>query len=241
MNSNEVKSLLSTYRGHRGAEPDEELSRALEQVERDPELRAWFERQQAFHRVTERSLRDIPVPAGLRDRILAERKVIPVKWWLDPILWAAAAAIVVAIMLASRMTPTAETAFAVFRSRMIGTVLRQYAMDVVTTNAVEVRQFLSNHQAPADYVLPLSLARVPMSGAGLLKWQGQPVSMVCFNGGRQGTLFLFVADAPSGMAGAPEQPHFTRVNSLATVSWTNQGKIYLLAAHGSEESLKKYL
>lgn len=127
-----------------------------------------------------------------------------------------------------------------FRGRMVGAVLRQYSMDITTSDMSQVRAFLASMNAPSDYELPDKLGRLPVSGGGVLSWQGQRVSMVCFDSINQGTLFLFIVDARS-IAGSPAlSPEFQQVNRLGTVSWNADGKVFVLAGSGGPEKLRDY-
>jgi hypothetical protein len=124
---------------------------------------------------------------------------------------------------------------------MVRSVLRQYSMDLVTNDMTAIRQFLTGHQAPADYVLPPGLTSLPASGAGVLSWQGQRVAMVCLDSPDQGTLFLFVVDQSAVRPPPPRNPEYLQVSKLMTASWTRDGKTYVLAGSGGREGLQKRL
>jgi len=72
--------------------------------------------------------------------------------------------------------------------------------------------------------------------------------MICFRTGKplppgqQADLWLFVADRAS-MKGAPDaaSPQFAKVNQLVTATWSQDGKLYLLATEGDEQVLRKFL
>jgi hypothetical protein len=111
-------------------------------------------------------------------------------------------------------------------------------MDIVTNDMAQIRQFLATNNAPADYVLPQNLARLPAMGAGVLSWRDRRVSMVCLDSGAQGTVFLFVVDG-SAVRGTPRQREFAHVSELNTVSWTEGGKAYVLAGSGGKNLLEE--
>ena len=211
---------------------------ALEQVQGDPELQRWWEQQQAFHDEVRERMRQMPVPRSLRSRILARTKIIQLPWWRAPIAWSAAAAIAILITFFTTRSPSPrEDSFQTFRARMVGNVLRQYAMTIVTNDMAPIRQHLATNSAPADYVLPGNLGRLPVMGAGLLSWRDQRVSMVCLDSGAQGTVFLFVVDGAS-VKNPPQRREYAPVNSLNTASWTEDGKAYVLAGSGGPEWLR---
>src|SRR6185369_16228176 len=84
MTSAEAKSILIGVRQIRGAGANPEFAEEFQQMERDPELREWFEAQQRFHAAVRTSLAKIPVPSDLRDRILAGPKLVTIPWWRLP-------------------------------------------------------------------------------------------------------------------------------------------------------------
>ena len=218
-----------------------EAKAALEVVQQDPELRQWWQRQQAFQRQTRESFRHIPVPEQLRDQILARAKIISVPWWRRQASLGIAAAIALVIGISAMwFKPAPEDSFPTFRSRMVRNVLRQYSMDIETNDMAQVRAFLASRKAPSDYVLPSGLARLPAMGAGVLSWQDRRVSMVCIDSRTQGTLFLFVVDE-AAVKNSPRQRSYAPVSDLMTVSWSEGGKTYVLAGNGAKEWLEQQL
>ena len=104
----------------------------------------------------------------------------------------------------------------------------------------QVRAFLASKNAPADYTLPGKLASLPVSGGGILSWQGQKVSMVCLDSLKQGTLFLFMVDDAALQEGPAGIREFEQVNKLSTVTWKTNGRTYVLAGSGGREDLEQY-
>lgn len=241
MNRREIQSILMMHRPDRPGS-DKRTEEALEQAKHDAELCHWLEGQQEFHKNATESLRGIPVPGRLRESLLRRGKIIKVAWWRQRTVWAAAAAVtLLATFLIIEFKPPAEAPFSTYRSRMVRAVLRQYTMDVVTNDMQVIQRFLAQREAPSDYILPPALAKLPPTGAGVLSWQGRRVSMVCLNGGKQGTLFLFVADSNSVARAPSGPPTLEQVSTLGTVSWQQNGKLYVLAGHADSSTLSRYL
>src|SRR5206468_6644669 len=84
--------------------------------------------------------------------------------------------------------------FADYRETMVQTVLRQYRMDVTTSDAQVVRSFVAGRGGPADYTVPNGLQQLKLLGGGLLKWRGHRVSMICFDRGDREILYFFVLE-----------------------------------------------
>jgi hypothetical protein len=123
---------------------------------------------------------------------------------------------------------------------MTSIVLRTYPpMDLVTNDLGQIHQYVTQHGG-GDYVLPGPLDKTAGTGCKLLAWQDKPVAMICFNSGKNGKprqpdLFLFIINqsaVPDPATAIPSE--IVQVSKLATVSWTKNGKLYLLGALGSQ-------
>jgi hypothetical protein len=131
---------------------------------------------------------------------------------------------------------------------MANVAMSGYAMNFATNDLSQIRVYLAQNAAPSDYTLPAPLEKTDTTGCAIQSWQGQKVSMICFRTGnplppkQQGDLWLFVVDRAS-VIGAPDSasPQFTKVNQLTTATWTQDGKLYLLATQGDEQALQKFL
>jgi hypothetical protein len=250
----EARLVLAAWRAGSADPGDPDVAQALDLARRDPELGRWWEAQAAFHGEVAQALRSASPPADLADRILAARKTRhprfsqppgpaartarSIPWWTAI---AASLALLAGLWFAFRPRGESEPGFDVFRGRMVRAVLREYRMDVVTNDLPAIRGFLAGHRAPSDFELPPTLAATPALGAGLLSWQGQPVSMVCLNGGDLGTLFLFVASADTLPHAPLETLEFAQINQLATASWSRAGRTFVLAAVTTPDQLRQFL
>lgn len=245
MNAQEIKRILAAHRPGTSDGTDPQVAEALKEVERDPGLKAWFERQSGFQRSMRESFRQIPVPPDLPARLMSVPRVVPLPaWWERPVVWAAAAGIILLISLSVfRVTRPAGDTFAIFETRMVQAALRQYRMDIVTNDMAQIRRFLARSRAPDDYELRGRLAQLAPVGAGSLSWQDRRVSMVCLDSsGPNATniLYLFVVEQSAVTRPPLSVPEFRKVNKLATASWTKGNKTYLLAAPFDVEQLRRY-
>jgi len=235
MTSPEARKILGLYRPGVYDASEPEIAEALAQVQRDPELRQWFEQSCAFHAAMREKFQQVPVPAGLKDAILSKRIVRPVQWQTAFWLKAAAVFVILLGLAALWLQPRPRDRFADYRSRMVRAALKQYRMEIVTNDLDAVRQFLAARGAPADYVVPDALQQRPVAGGGRLDWRGNPVSMVCFEAPAKRMFFLFVLGR-SALKDAPGAgPERAKVNKLTTESWTQGERTYLLA--GPEGSI----
>jgi hypothetical protein len=235
--ASEAKRILQLRRGP-ADEADPEVQAALAFAQNDPELLAWLQAQERFHGQLQKSFRALPVPVDLAARLRQSprRRLLSARHF--PI-WAAAAALIAAFAFVFFNRTFEDHDFTTFRSRMVRSVLRQYQMDIETNSMPAIRQFLGNRQAPADYVLTEALHRLPPRGAGVQSWLGERVAMVCFDARTQGTAILFVVDARHVNDPPPTTPAFLQVSKLMTVSWTAQGRAYLLMVDNPATDLER--
>ena len=246
MDSRIAKEILLRYRPGTTDASDPEFAEALKQAKRDFELGRWFAQHQAFHDTIRDRFKQLPVPAGLKEDILAayQPAVIPV-WWQQPAFQALAAAAAIVLLIGAAFfwsQPREDRSFAAFQSRVVRTAQRGYAMEITTTNLGEIRRYLAAQGAYADYVLSASLEKLPGDGGAVLRWHNKPVSMVCFDLGNHNDLFLFVAsradlpDAPSA-----SEPQFAQIGKLTAASWSTGDRTYVLAGQGDEQFVRRYL
>jgi len=241
VNSGELKRILAGHRPGTADVREPEVARALEVALADPDLRSWLDEQAAVQAALRERFRRLPVPEGLRDRIMAETVMARPVFWRPymPRLAAAAALLlllgVAGLWLQAPKPPRLDN----FRERMVGTVLREYRMDIESVDLEEIRGYLRANAAPADYRLPAGLGALPVVGGGRLTWQNQPVAMVCFEQDDGGLLFLFVVEQEALPDPPGAEPEFVQVNRLMTAAWSADRLAYVLAGELGEASLRR--
>ena len=244
MDNQQAKEILSLYRPGLDEASDPFFAEALAQAQRDPELGRWFEKQCAVDAAMREKFREINAPMDLARQILTERKIVrPAIWWERPALWtAAAAAIVLAVLAGFLLRQPETTTFQAYRKNMAKLVSGEYKMMLETNDLGAIRQFLGKNHGASDYVLTKEMEKLPAEGCALIAWHGQRVSLVCLDRGHDNDLFLFIVDR-SALPDPPLSPsaQFARVNNMTTASWTVGDKIYVLAAKGNEDDLRKFL
>lgn len=240
MDKKKAKEVLLRSRPWSPRKTDEEET-AAKLAESESDLRDLQKRQEEFNARVRHELAGIPVPSGLRDQILARKKIVRIPCWRQPrfALAIAAAFIFLAVGTFYWARPREDKTFAGFRSRMVGFAVREYRMDKFTTNMVELRDFLATGGRPADFPLPQELAKVPLKGGARLSWQGQPVSMVCFDWDKKETLYMFVIDAPAAAPPETAAAQLKPLKRLNTATWTAGGKTFVLAGRLPENELAK--
>jgi hypothetical protein len=251
VNRDEAKNILLLYRPGVADKDDPQIAEALALAENDTELAGWLKAHCARQILFREKLRQITAPPGLKEQIIsgqaAQEKIIPL---LPRFQFALAAIILLCGLLGifwfqHRQSPDA---LAVYKNQMIGVALRGYAMDFPTNNLTAIQSYLSQNHAPADFVLPAPLKQAAAAGCAIEDWQGVKVSMICFHTGKPlvpgaaSDLWLFVIDRTAFKKSAADvNAKFARVNRLITVTWIQDGKVYLLGTAGDEAAIKKYL
>jgi len=251
VNHDEAKTVLLLYRPGTADADDPQIAEALALAKHDPELADWLKEHCARQETLRAKFRQITAPAGLKEQIISEQaargKII---LWRRNAIFAAAAVIVALVALAPLWFPHRpnDDTFAILRSRMVSVALRGYGMDLATNSPAQIRAFLAESRAPADYVLPAPLESTAMTGCAIQNWQGAKVSMICFRTGRplppgqSSDLWLFVIDRAAVKDAPPaDSRQFARVNRLTTVTWTQGDKLYMLGTEGDEQTLQQYL
>ncbi|HEX4343454.1 MAG TPA: hypothetical protein VH255_08685 [Verrucomicrobiae bacterium] len=237
------------YRAGTADADEPEFVDALRFVQQDESLRQWLSDQSTVREIIRVRFKQIPVPEGFKEQIISERP------WKTLVvsrheIFALAAFVGVAVLMGfallwSRPQPPKNQLVA-FEHRMVSTALRAYGMDLATNDLNQIRAYLALHHAHADYTLPAGLAKATAIGCVVSKWNGNSVTMICFKTGGpmspgQGSdLWLFVMDqnALSNVPGST--PEISKVNEVTTASWSGEGKIYLLAVDGDENTLRNY-
>lgn len=202
--------------------------------------------REAFDAKVRAELRGIAPPPDLRKRILDGIKapesapVIRPNFWRPILAAAAALALLASLVWFVNRPPAEDRTFAGFQNRMAGFAVRQYSMDLLTNQLEAVRGYMTEKKAPADFQLPRALAQAPVKGGAKLSWQGTPVAMVCFDGPKQKTLYLFIIES-SAVIEPPLNTQVGLLKGLSAAAWNNDGKTYLLAAELPESDLKSFL
>ena len=254
MNINEAKTILLLYRPGTIDAEDPQIAAALALAESESELARWLKEHCARQDALRAKFQHITVPAGLKEQIISEQAVLRRRiYWRHRLALAAATVVVLLGFLAMLWLPRHHDqpeirTFANYQSQMIGFALSPYGMALATNDMDQIRNFLAHGHAPSDYTLPAPLKETTAIGCTVKYWSGTRITMICFRTGkplppdRPGDLWLFVADS-AAVQGAPDTtaPQFAQVNQIITATWTQNGRLYLLATEGDESVIRKFL
>ena len=244
MNRDEAKFILRAV--HLGGEDieDPQFHEALELSRKDPELGAWVADEQAIDARISEKFRTFHVPPDLKSQLLAARKIIQVRaWWQRPAWVSAAACLLVVLSLGGWWLHSARPPrFGEFRTFVSDSAAQIDHLDLLSTNLVHLREWLSERNAPGDFVVPTGLVGMPSVGCRKFNWEGQSVSLVCFKVDGVGTVHLFVINRSTLHVPANPNPQFaTSGNGVATASWSNNQSVFVLAGKVDQKELKRLL
>jgi hypothetical protein len=248
MNLDEVKQILSLYRPGTADETDPDFAEALDVSRQDSELRRWFDDHCALYLEMRAKFRRITVPEGLKEQILAERRIhqAPARW---PVWSVVAAAVVLFAGLGTLwMHLRSNSTLNTYRTRMVNQAFQLYTMEIETGDVGALRQHLAQKGAPADFTLTPALSNARLTGGVAMSWENHPVSMVCFLSGQpspanaKADVWLFVTDSAALPAAPPRSsPRFVENNGVISALWNEGNRTYLLVMEGSRADIGKYL
>ena len=254
MNRDEAKIILQLYRPNTADVDDLQIAEALALAKGDPELARWLEEHSARQNMLREKFRQIEIPAGLKEQIISEQaaRTKTVRRRETTVAALAAAAIVIALIFSAQFWLSQHrndsNMFSNYQNQMVNFATSPYGMSFVTNDLRQIQNYLAQNHGATDYTLPASLERTAATGCAIKYWSGMRVSMICFRTGKslppnqQGDLWLFVVDR-AFVKDAPDDasPQFAKVNQFITATWTQGGKLYLLATEGDEQAIRKFL
>lgn len=252
-----AKLVLGAYRVSREDAGDAFFAEALREVERDPELAAWFEEEQRFDRLMVSALGGASAPDGLKEMILLNAQPsgkpaaladeTPPRWRRHARTGLAmAAGLLFGFVLGGQTSPRATPpAIAANRSgsnrlalQAIACTGNMPALQFVCFDASAVASWVREKAAvmKMGQLLDRPLASMQMVGSSVMQWEGKPVVMIALqNGGRMAMLYLVRAgDFPGAVAGAGE---IVEKDGWVSKTGLHGEHLYVLTTKGTRKDL----
>lgn len=254
MTNDEAKFMLQGYRPNGQDADDQAFAPALSQAAKDPTLRHWFEREQAFDAVVAAKLKQVSAPAGLRESILAGTKLsspaptTKQAWWRQPwgmAMAAAAAAAVIIVSLAVRegqpmvAVPSVEAILRVAQLDLQGNhpTGGKYASGFGVAGA-----WLENASTKLGVdTMPLNFAALKAEGCRSIDIAGREVLEICFK--RETGWYHVYLTPRSGFddGSLHREPMFHEQGQFAAASWANDKYVVLVAGTAGIGALRDLL
>jgi anti-sigma factor RsiW len=245
MDNREIRSVLSAYRAGEECDEQPRFVEARRELQANPELAEWWKEEQELDRLIGLKLESVPVPAGLKARLLdTEKPSTPIQaTWPRRIALLAASIVLLAVFFSSwQGLFQPATTLADYRDEMVSFVRLDPTLDLKTSQFSEVSAFLKQRAAPSELALPSRLQQLNPVGCRTLRFRGRDVALVCFRGEDGGLIHLLVIDRKAlGKNGENGKPQFAQEGEWMTAAWMDDAHAYLLVAKSSRETLAKYL
>lgn len=246
MNREEAKSVLVVCRPNGADAKDPRLTEALALVQRDAELRAWFEAEQAADKAIAAKLKAAPLPEDLLARVRAGTQARITGQPRRPSFTLAMAASLallglIATLWLNHEKPAPPGSFAAYRTDMAQFLRTFPNLDITTDRLPEVREWLSSQHPLTQANLPKALEGFPSIGCRTVEWQGKKLALVCFMvEGQVVHLFVMPRTAfPDAIVNST--PQLAKVGSQNTASWSTSENLYLLVTQADKALLEKFL
>ncbi|HEY0946602.1 MAG TPA: hypothetical protein VGD81_15090 [Opitutaceae bacterium] len=245
MTNDEARFLLHAYRPNGADSGDPALRDALEHAQRDPALRAWFEREQAYDRVVSDKLRTITPPPGLREAILAGARVSSARaWWRRPAWLAMAASVAILLVAAfawSRRGPLVSL------DEATHVAIRDMASEAMHgSHGLEYGALGVWLENPANRLaagVPVDFSQLRAQRCRTLRLGGRELFEICFQRGASGEWYHVYLAPRRGFSVGPEEaePVFRQQGNVATATWYDARHVYVLATRASLDALRGVL
>ena len=241
MTTQEAKFLLSAYRPDGRDAVDPFFAEALAQARSDPELAAWFAREQAMDARISEKLGGIVPPQGLRESILAGARASQPRRerWLSPV-WLAAAciAILLSAAIGMRLRSTAPNESDLARFALNDLAKEGAEHDPNLPSLASVQAELTSHPLPIYRNLNIDPARLRQDHCREITIAGHEVFEVCFKHG-ESWYHLYIARMGDFSPSAPMgTPTFVGQNLFAAAAWTDGQRTYALVTDAGPAALR---
>lgn len=243
MDKQEAQFILSAYRPDAQDAGDGRFSEALELVNEDQGLKAWFESEVSKDRIIADKLKQVRPPAGLRDQILTGMNMAdqaPPWWRRAPVMAIAATIIVVFGMMLSWNRPTYDSEYDELRANAVSYAAGFISLDFFSENLVDLTTWLSERDAPGSVDLVGQLESMPGIGCRTLSWSGKTVSLICLQGDTIYHVFMVdrdeVPDNPTS-----ETPQIWQMKRRTVVSWSDDQRTYIMVTKATPDEVRALL
>ena len=242
MNSEEAKRLLEVFRPGGADMEDPRFTEALLQTERDPELGRWFEEQRRFDQQFAEGVKSISVPHGLRESILAGRKVVRLGRWAQWRARAAVAACFVILAVGGSVVAVNKPAqFPEFRAELIDQAWDGGAhLDIESSDPKQIQRWLTRNNSSAAFSMPEGLQDAHLIGCKLVETDGLRVPMLCLSDGARHMHLFLLGGLQMAQMPPTDKPDFEKCGVWKTASWQQGGTTYVLTGMKYQAFVNKF-
>jgi hypothetical protein len=241
MNNEEAKFILRGYRPNGADAHDAAIREALEQVERDPALRAWFANEQAFDAAVSAKLGAVTAPAGLREALMAGGRVSNLserrtEWWRSPVVLATAASIAVVFSATLALWPK-QAAAGTGLAEHILTDLSKGGTHMGFHGTEALQAMLGDPANRLARGLPIDFEALKKAGCRTVTYEGREVLEVCFN--RGGIWFHAYIGRRGDFPGISDTASFVDRGGSTVATWADEAYVYLVASKAGRAAVER--
>jgi hypothetical protein len=253
------RDALHAYDPSRGEPPTDACAKALEATLSDPELRQWWEQEQAVDNSIRSKLTGCAIPEDLKEKIFAKAAGELVaaqsapeakhqqpeeqgnRWHWSVFAGAAAAIALLALAYTFIFPPTVGSSEPTPQLAQLMVSLEDVLGDAAfkphkANNYSSLVSHLETGGAPTPKYLPTSISNTEGFACANLLIDGIPVGMMCFKTADNSVFHIFTVDRKY----LPEQPdmpksHVRTIDNHSCATWTREDQIYVLATKESPD------
>jgi hypothetical protein len=246
MTKEEAKRILAAYRPGDQDRLDSHFKDALQETERDAELARWFAEEREFDCAVAAHVCSVPVPFGLKTRILANmtpRSDTKSRWIAALAAGAtAAAALFFLAQLISIWRASSQHSGSLrdYEQEMMSFVKLPPPLEMESLEMGPIKQWIVERKAPLAEVPP-GIAAVETMGCRILYFRGYPVTLICFCHGQTVAHLLMVDRAALPGLKPGNAPEVTSQGDWTTATWLDQHYAYMIAVHDKPPAARQYL
>lgn len=241
MNEEKAKFILSSGIPRELDADQEGIQEALDTAASNPKIAEWMVKQQEATDAIHAKLNEVPVPPGLKDRILAGEAVSRSRrgWSRRSIpAMAAALAVLLGISVLQFLPRSAagERSFAGLRADMSEFLSGYFRLEMQSKHLERLQAHLADKHEFTNYTVPGALARNTSVGCRTIEWHDGEVALICFS--VEGELVHLMILPKEHLPVPPTGLGPVQEGEWATTSWQDDENVYLVATRGAPEFLQ---
>jgi hypothetical protein len=243
MTREEVKRILAAYRPCDRESLGSYFAEALQETEKNAELARWFAEELEFDGAVAAHLKSVPVPFGLKTRILANMSARSgtKSRWVIALAAAAAALLLLALVIGvSHNSAQHSGSLTDYQQEMMSFVKLPPPLEMESPKIGPIEQWIAEHKAPLTDIPP-GIAAVETMGCRILSFRGNPVTLICFCHGQTVAHLLMVDRAALPELKSLKAPTITSQGDWSIATWANQHCLCMLAVHDRPAAARRYL
>ncbi|MEM8867095.1 MAG: anti-sigma factor [Verrucomicrobiota bacterium] len=268
MDREEAKNLLELCRpGIDADRQDPLIAGAFAMLDNDPELKAWFEAEQAIDARISHSLNRIEPPKELKAEILAGMRAhqppsateatnedtIPFpsqpnsRNWMSALVGIAAIIVVLFVTVSVIRTEKAPSPNPTFATAGVPNLVHflsdqmdnMKGLDMVGKESGPLMTYLASNGAPKPENLAQTLYDKKTLGCVIFDYNGAKLSMICFND--EAYYHIATIDKVNITEELPSEPAFYQIGPKTFKLWQDDEQVHILTMKGTRDDLPELI